>query len=240
MRLHGCRQVCALAARREIGCKVAHMFDLTLTFDNGPEPETTPQVLDVLARRGVRTTFFVIGEKLAMPGRRALAERARAEGHWIGNHTWTHSGPLGARREADLSDDEIGRTQRELGGLASPHRYFRPQGGGGKLGPHLLRADNADYLQRGGYTCVLWNSIPRDWDDADGWIGRAMDHVRAQDWTLMVLHDVPSGAMRHLDRFLAMIGEAGGRLRQEFPPDCTPMVDGIITGTMAGLVASRE
>jgi hypothetical protein len=56
----------------------------------------------------------------------------------------------------------------------------------------------------------------------------------------MVLHDVPSGAMRHLDRFLDMIGEAGGRLRQEFPPDCTPMVDGIITGTMTGLVASKE
>jgi peptidoglycan/xylan/chitin deacetylase (PgdA/CDA1 family) len=215
------------------------MFDLTLTFDNGPEPETTPQVLDVLARRGIRTTFFVIGSKLAMPGRRALTERARAEGHWIGNHTWTHSGPLGARG-GDLSDDEIGRTQRVLGDLAHPHRYFRPQGGGGELGPHLLTAGNADYLAHGGYTCVLWNSIPRDWDDADGWIGRAMAHVRAQPWTLMVLHDVPSGAMRHLDRFLDMIGEAGGRLRQDFPPDCTPMVDGIITGTMAGLVSSRE
>ena len=37
------------------------MFDLTLTFDNGPEPETTPFVLDVLARRSIRTTFFLVG-----------------------------------------------------------------------------------------------------------------------------------------------------------------------------------
>ena len=71
------------------------MFDLTLTFDNGPEPDVTPHVLDVLKRRNIRSTFFVIGKNLAMPGRRALSERAKAEGHWIGNHTWTPAGPLG-------------------------------------------------------------------------------------------------------------------------------------------------
>ena len=42
----------------------------------------------------------------------------------------------------------------------------------------------------------------------------------------MVLHDLPTGAMRHLDRFLGLVGERGGRIRQEFPPDCMPMVDG--------------
>ena len=52
------------------------MFDLTLSFDNGPEPGATPRVLDILAERGIKTTFFVIGEKLADPERRALAERA--------------------------------------------------------------------------------------------------------------------------------------------------------------------
>ena len=67
------------------------MFDLTLSFDNGPEPDVTPAVLDILARRNLRATFFVIGDKLAQPGRRALAERAHAEGHWIGNHSYTHS-----------------------------------------------------------------------------------------------------------------------------------------------------
>ena len=70
------------------------MFDVTLTFDNGPEPSVTPRVLDVLARRGVRTTFFVIGNKLLTRDARACTERAHAEGHWIGNHTWTHTRPL--------------------------------------------------------------------------------------------------------------------------------------------------
>ena len=71
------------------------MFDLTLTFDNGPEPIVTAQVLDVLGERGIKTTFFVIGEKLADPERRKLAVRTHDEGHWIGTHTYTHTVPLG-------------------------------------------------------------------------------------------------------------------------------------------------
>src|SRR5689334_3169087 len=107
------------------------MFDLTLSFDNGPEPEITPAVLNVLARRGVRATFFVIGQTPADPARRALAERTAAEGHWIGNHSYTHSLPLGLRKEPDIAEHEIGRTQELMGSLAHPKRWFRPFGGGG-------------------------------------------------------------------------------------------------------------
>lgn len=56
------------------------MFELTVTFDNGPEPSVTPQVLDVLARHGVASTFFVIGGKLLNPQARACAQRAHSEG----------------------------------------------------------------------------------------------------------------------------------------------------------------
>jgi len=216
------------------------MFDLTLTFDNGPDPEATPLVLDTLASHEVRASFFVIGKSLAMPGRRALCERAAAEGHWIGNHSYTHSGPLGLRKEAGLAEREIGRTQDELGSLASPHRYFRPQGGGGKLGPHLLSSEAADFLARGKYTCVLWNSIPRDWNDPDGWVDRALAQCSERAWTLMVLHDLPTGAMRHLDSFLARVADHGGRVRQDFPPDCLPMVDGIISASFGKYVADMK
>jgi peptidoglycan/xylan/chitin deacetylase (PgdA/CDA1 family) len=204
------------------------MFDLTLSFDNGPDPDATPLVLDTLARRGIRSTFFVIGKNLSE--HRALTERVAAEGHWIGNHTFTHSGPLGSRHEPGLAEREIERTQELLGSLAHPHRFFRPQGGGGKLGPHLLSVEAADFLRRGHYTCVLWNSIPRDWDDPDGWVDRALAHCAEQPWTLMVLHDIASGAMRHLDRFIDRVLDEGGRFRQHFPPDCVPMTDGIATG----------
>jgi len=213
------------------------MFDITLTFDNGPDPEATPLVLDTLARCEIQSTFFVIGKRLQ--AHRALAERAMAEGHWIGNHTYTHSGPLGVRKEEGLAEREIGDTQGLLGSLAHPHRYFRPQGGGGKLGPHLLSAEAADFLKRNHYTCVLWNAIPRDWDDPDGWVSRALDQCAQQPWTLMVLHDIASGAMRHLDRFLDLAAERGGRLRRDFPPDCVPMTDGIATGAFARYVSGK-
>jgi len=213
------------------------MFDLTLSFDNGPDPGATPGVLDVLARRGIRTTFFIVGDKLVAPGGRALAERARAEGHWIGNHTFTHSGPLGTRPEADLAEREIGRTQAAIGALAHPRRLFRPQGGGGALGQHLFRQRDIDFLAASRMTCVLWNAIPGDWKDADGWVAQALAQCQAQPWTLMVLHDLPTGAMRHLDGFLDRVADMGARLRQDFPPDCMPIVDGVVVHPVDGFVA---
>ena len=215
------------------------MFDLTLSFDNGPEPGATPAVLEVLARRDVRATFFVIGRKLAEPGRRVLSERAQAEGHWIGNHSYSHSLPLGLRTEADIAGREIGRTQELMGALAHPMRFFRPSGGGGNLDRRLLSRSVAEYLQRDRYTCVLWNSIPRDWDDPDGWVERALAQCRAQPWTLMVLHDLPTGAMRHLDRFLDAAGADGARMRQDFPPACVPIVEGVPVLPLDDYVAAR-
>src|SRR6266481_2490166 len=99
------------------------MFDLTLTFDNGPDPETTPFVLDVLARRSLRTTFFVVGHKLSTFEGRRLARRAHEEGHWIGNHTWSHSVPLGLLEDPSAIGEEIRGTQEAIGALAHPHRF---------------------------------------------------------------------------------------------------------------------
>lgn len=207
------------------------MFDLTLTFDNGPDPATTPAVLDILARRSLFACFFVIGRRLAAPGGRAIVERARKEGHWIGNHTWSHTMPLGVRPQPDAAQQEIGRTQDELGMLTSPERYFRPGGGGGNIDQRMFSRPAVEFLTAGQFTCVLWNAIPRDWEDPDGWVETALAQCRAQaqskrNWSLMVLHDLPTGAMSHLERFLDAVGEAGGTIRQDFPPDCVPIVRG--------------
>jgi peptidoglycan/xylan/chitin deacetylase (PgdA/CDA1 family) len=216
------------------------VFDLTLTFDNGPEPGVTPRVLDILDARGIKTTFFVIGEKLADPTRRRLAARARDDGHWIGNHTYTHSVPLGLQRDPDTAEHEIARTQALIGDLAHPQRWFRPFGGGGNLDDRLLKPSVVEHLSAGEYSCVLWNSIPRDWDDPDGWVERALTQCRAQTWSLMVLHDLPSGAMRHLETFLDRVGDVGARFRQEFPPDCVPIRSGQIVLPIEPYVSTIE
>ena len=210
------------------------MFDLTLSFDNGPEPDVTPGVLDLLRRRNIASTFFVIGEKLRAA--RACAERAQAEGHWIGNHTWTHAVPLGERPGRAAAAAEITRTQAELGPLAHPGRLFRPFGGGGNLDPRLLSPQAAALLRQDGYTCVLWNAVPRDWADPDGWVATALDQLAARPWTLMVLHDLPTGAMVHLDRFLDEVAVRGGRLRQDLPRACVPIENGALVGSLDGLV----
>jgi len=202
------------------------MFDLTLSFDNGPTPEVTPHVLDVLCRHRVKSTFFVIGQKVAQ--QKALAERAHAEGHWIGNHTWSHSVPFGLMT-ADAAVQEFDRTQQAIGWLLHHHHFFRPYGQGGNLDNRLLSRPVLEHLARETATIVLWSALPRDWQDADGWVERALDQIAAQPWSLMVLHDLPTGAMRHLDRFLGLVADRGGRVRQDFPPDCLPMIDGRLT-----------
>jgi peptidoglycan/xylan/chitin deacetylase (PgdA/CDA1 family) len=199
------------------------MQPIRLTFDNGPEPEVTPAVLDILARRGIHTTFFVIGEKLRDPARRALAERARAEGHQVGNHTLTHGEPLGRRGGAEAVH-EIEETDALLGPLREPARLFRPNGGGGQLGPHLLNASAARYLQDSGHTVVLWNAVPRDFKDPDGWPGTAAAMLEAAtEPVMMVLHDLPNGAMRHLDRVLGAWQDQGVTFLATPPDACLPM-----------------
>jgi len=211
------------------------VFDLTLSFDNGPTPDVTPHVLDVLARRGVKSTFFVIGEKLMQ--HRALAERAHAEGHWIGNHTLTHSLPFGLMTP-EAANAEFDRTQEAIGTLAHPQRLFRPYGQGGNLDHRLLSRPVLAHLVQQRATIVLWSALPRDWQDADGWVERAMEQLATQPWSLMVLHDIPGGAMRHLDRFIALVQDRGGRIRQDFPPDCLPMVDGELVRTIDEYLAA--
>jgi peptidoglycan/xylan/chitin deacetylase (PgdA/CDA1 family) len=214
------------------------MFSLTLSFDNGPEPDVTPDVLDILGRRNIRATFFMIGEKLQDPTRRALAERAHGEGHWIGNHTFTHTIALGDSVEPDIAEREIGRTQAALGTLSHEDRFVRPYaGGGGTLSPRLLNRSVMDFLVRGRYSCVLWNAVPHDWDNPDGWVDTALAQCESQPWTLMVLHDLPTGAMRHLPRFLDRVADAGGRLGQDFPPSCVPIRRGEIVLPVDGYLA---
>jgi peptidoglycan-N-acetylglucosamine deacetylase len=210
---------------------------VSLSFDNGPEPGVTEHVLEVLKKEKIRATFFVLGAKLADPARRKLAEQAHAEGHWIGNHTMTHGVPLG-RLQAKAARSEILDTEKVIGELAHPDRLFRPFGGEGALGPHLLSSAAVDVLQKNRMTCVLWNAIPRDWDDPRGWVETALAQCRAQPWTLLVLHDLPTGAMNNLETFIARVRQAHGTFTQGFPPECVPIRRGEVIGQLAPYVST--
>lgn len=215
------------------------MLDLTLTFDNGPDLATTPHVLDVLERAGIRSTFFSVGAKLLDPKCRALAERAQAEGHWIGNHSMHHQVPLGEAADPErVASIEIDGTQQVLGSLTHPDRLFRPFGRGGAIGPHLLSQAALGHLVAGHYTMVLWNAIPRDWVEPEDWVETALGQLAGQTWTLMVLHDLPTGAMQHLERFIDKARGEGVKFRQDFPAACLPLVRGQVMTPMAPYVMS--
>lgn len=189
---------------------------ITLTIDNGPEPGVTDRILDILASRGIRTTFFVLGRNVSTREGRKLAERAHGEGHWIGNHTWSHAAPLG-RLGADESVAEIARTQAAIGTLAHPDKLFRPVGGGGARGPHLLSPAARDYLIAGGFSCVLWNVVPGDFSRGDVWVETAVEQCAEEEEPLLVLHDMPGACVGRLDEFIGMMIDRGYAFRQELP-----------------------
>ena len=214
------------------------MKRLTYTFDNGPWPGATDKLLDFLAARGIRATFFVVGERLKDPAARRLAERAHAEGHWIGNHTLTHGDPLGLDGGSARMSREIGETQDLLGALAHPRKFFRPNGGGA-LGPHVLSVAAVDYLADHRYSVVTWNNVPRDWGEMRaGWAARAERTLAAQDWSLLVLHDqYIAPMMASLEAFHDRLVAQSVEIVQEFPHDCLPIREGRIVGDLSGLVS---
>ena len=180
-------------------------------------------MLDVLAARGILTTFFVIGEKLR--AHRPLAERALAEGHRLGNHTMHHGTPLG-QRDAAAALAEIEAAEAVLGGL-NPGRLFRPNGGGGALGPHLLHRALLPHLAATRRSVILWNAVPRDWNDPAGWADRAVaQHAAATAPLLMVLHDMDDACWPQLDRTLGRLADAGAEFTQDFPASCVALRDG--------------
>ncbi|WP_330299727.1 polysaccharide deacetylase family protein [Streptomyces sp. NBC_00503] len=135
---------------------------MTLTFDDGPDPRYTPGILDTLARYGVRAMFFVCGEMAT--DNRDLLRRMVAEGHVIGNHTWTH--PLIPKLSRPALADEIGRTsevvQQAVG--EAPMWFRAPYGAwnraafeiGAELGmePLAWTVDTLDWKEPGTTTIV--------------------------------------------------------------------------------------
>jgi peptidoglycan/xylan/chitin deacetylase (PgdA/CDA1 family) len=127
---------------------------LAMTFDDGPHPQNTPRLLNMLKERNIKATFFVVGQLAKeYPD---IIRRILADGHEIGNHTMTH--PTITRLSEDKLQREIRGTHKALVDIAGYHtRLFRPPGG----------ATNATLKQRFhdefGYCTIMWSVDPQDW-----------------------------------------------------------------------------
>lgn len=196
---------------------------LTLTFDNGPHPEGTPRVLQTLDAHGVQATFFVLGHLIDTPAGAHLARTIVEAGHRLGHHSWSHRIPLGEDDRPEAISVELQATHDVLRRLYTGPRWFRPFGGGGKLGPHLLSPRAVSWLRAHDYEVVLWNSVVGDWHDATGWVERALADVEAQAHTTLVLHDIAPDAMIHLDAFLTEVKRRGHTFVVDWPRSVVPL-----------------
>ncbi|HEX4391000.1 MAG TPA: polysaccharide deacetylase family protein [Mycobacterium sp.] len=209
---------------------------VTLTFDNGPTPGVTDQVLDILAERSLRAIFFVVANRVeGDPAARALLTRMVGDRHRVGNHSLTHGRPLGELREQETIA-EIATARDVLREFTGESFLFRPWGTEGQLDRRCLNRSAVTYLVSGEHTCVLWNSVPRDWADPVGWVDRALTDVRAQEHTVVVIHDLPSGAMNELPRFLDELDREGVAVTGELPDECVPIVGGRIVSPVDHLM----
>lgn len=199
---------------------------VTLTFDNGPTRGVTDHVLDILAERSLRAIFFVVANRVAGDAAaRGLLTRMVGDCHWVGNHSLTHGRPLGELREQETIA-EIATAHDILREFTGENFLFRPWGTEGQLDRRCLNRSAVNYLVSGKHTCVLWNSVPRDWADPGGWVDRALTDIRAREHTVVVIHDLPSGAMNELPRFLDELRRKEVAVTAELPTECVPIVDG--------------
>lgn len=127
---------------------------IALTFDDGPRRGTTDCLLDGLRERGASATFFLVGEEIA--ANQDLVKRMRAEGHQVGNHTWSHV------RLADAAPDkvaeEVGKTEATLENLLGESGYWlRPPYG-------FITKGTEKQIN---VPMVKWSVDPRDWESRD-------------------------------------------------------------------------
>ena len=209
------------------------MANITLTIDNGPHREVTPQVLDALQQAEVTAHFFVVGKHAASAGGIDLLDRIRSEGHIVGNHTWSHETPFGDNPNPNAVADEVIRTGEFLEGYLSDPPLFRPFGGGGRLDPCLFSQALIDHLVTDRYTCVLWNSVPRDWEDPDGWVDTALAQVAAQPWSVVVVHDYLRGNASRIATFIERARGQGHEFVADIAPECLPIVGGKVRGDLS-------
>ena len=150
---------------------------VALTFDDGPRYDTTAALLDGLARRGVRATFFLVG--LSVEGNEELVLRMEAEGHQIGIHSQNHK-VLTELKGAALywEVDELRHTLSELLG----RREFMVRPPYGLISPAVCRGADGPV--------ILWSVDPEDWADED--TARQVDHIvsRVEDGDIILLHDI--------------------------------------------------
>jgi peptidoglycan/xylan/chitin deacetylase (PgdA/CDA1 family) len=186
-----------------IPLRLPHSRGIALTFDDGPHPEGTPAVLDVLRDAGATATFFLIGEQVER--RPALAAEIAAAGHEIALHGYRHT--LLLRRTRRALEDDLDRALDAIADATGrvPRCYRPPYG--------VFSAAGLALARRRGWMPLLWSRWGRDWErraTPEAIARRATDGLEPGD--VVLLHDADyysaSGSWRRTAAALPSIVDA--------------------------------
>ncbi|MCQ2445192.1 MAG: polysaccharide deacetylase family protein, partial [Mailhella sp.] len=158
-----------------------------LTFDDGPGPRT-PELLDILKEKGVKATFFVVGEMAVNPAKKPLFERMVAEGHEIGNHTITHRNL--AKSSPDVIRHQLKRVQEIVESQGAKSVYLRPPYGAVNQRVHDIAAEL-------GLPVILWSVDSLDWKRPPTFANLRSDREHHNRGVLL-FHDIHNGTINNI------------------------------------------
>jgi peptidoglycan/xylan/chitin deacetylase (PgdA/CDA1 family) len=170
---------------------------VAITFDDGPHASNTPRLLDMLRVRNIKATFYVIGKNVEMyPG---IVRRTVAEGHEIGNHSYTHTKLSGLSNDRVMS--EMRKTEDAVFNASGVRpRTMRPPYGA------LTQTQRQMVHQTFGYPTILWDVDPLDWKRPGSAVVTSRILNSTKNGSIILVHDLHGSSVdampETLDRLL--------------------------------------
>jgi peptidoglycan-N-acetylglucosamine deacetylase len=173
---------------------------IAMTFDDGPSATLTPKLLDLLAARHIKATFFVIGENVAEHPE--IVARAAREGHEIGNHSWSH--PNFAKMSQESVRSQLQRTDDAIKNATGkrPTLMRPPYGSITDREKHLIHDEF-------GYQIILWDVDPYDWKRPGPAVVRNRILKETQPGSIVLSHDIHPGTIEAMPSTLDALEAKG-------------------------------
>ncbi len=159
------------------------IWEIVLTFDDGPNPKTTPKLLDFLGEHDIKVIFFVIGKKLLTEPGLSIVRRAYKEGHIIGNHSFSH--PNLVRIAKPKIREEVLRAHDIICKYTGICNLFRPPYG-------LSNRTIKQILDELGYTQMFWTVDTMDWkyNNDHYWVDHGIKQLKFHKNNIILMHDI--------------------------------------------------
>ena len=173
---------------------------IALTFDDGPDPEDTPQILDLLKQYHAKATFFVVGKQVQEHPE--LAKRQVAEGHELANHTFDHM-YFNRRSSPEVIVRELRETQEAIYQVTGKKTYlFRPPGG-------YYNDRMIQICKKEGYLVVMWSWHQDTWDWNRPGVAKIVNKVlnNARNGDIVLMHDHVEGKSQTVDALKQILPE---------------------------------